>query len=127
MWRVKRIAVALSLLLLSDLWSPLALGGTLVQDQFDPSEPPQECRAGYACAQVFTADTTGVVERVSLPLRWEGDTADLRVEVRTVSGGRLGDRILAQGQLRPAPQGAWPVWVDVPLAAEPGQRLTQGG
>lgn len=126
MSRFKPIAVALTLLLLTDLWSPLALGATLGQGQFDPSATPQQCREGYACAQIFTADATGTVERVSIPLSWTGDTADLKVEVRTLSGSVLGADILAEGQLRPSGAGTDPTWVDVPLQARQGKRLSKG-
>ncbi|WP_374711842.1 tandem-95 repeat protein [Symbiobacterium terraclitae] len=131
MRRVNRFAVALIFVLVSNLCAPLALGADqfLVQPDVNNPPVPQECRAGYACAQVFTASTTGTVERVSLPLARTGDTATLRVEVRPVIGGAPGGEVLAESG--PVPQvplhadGQVPAWTTIELQARPGKWLTR--
>ena len=131
MTRVKRFAVALTLLLLSDALAPLACGAELIREQerVNDNPVPQECRADYACAQVFTAGVTGVVERVSLPLARSGDTAALRIEVRAVSGNALGDEVLAEAvvpaaEVPPYKAGTVPQWTTVELEPRAGGWLT---
>ena len=103
-----------------------ALAGTLDQQQATDTSTAKTVSIAQGVAQTFTAGVTGNLDQVDLKLSRNGTpTVDLGVEIRDVSGGQPGNRILAGTLVPPASVPATAQFV--PVTMDPQAPVVTGG